>query len=393
MNGTGRVCRAVLVLATTLGVAALFAASPGLARRATKTPYKIGAIFSVTGDNSPLGQPEKETALLLEQQINAKGGIDGHPVQILVEDDAGQETKAVLAARKLVERDKVIAIVGPSLSGTTLSIVDYMERKQVPLISCAASVKIVEPADKRHWIFKTPQSDRHAVERIGAFLKHRNVSRVAFINVSNAYGTSGLDQAKAILPKMGMEIVAAESFGPDDTDMTPQLTRIKASKAQALICWGTNPGPARVMKNARQLGLKMYMIQSHGVANQTFIDLAGDASHGVIFPAGRLIVLDQIPKTDPQYGVLKQYSDLYTAKYHKAPNTFGGHAWDALTLLFDALDRVGTDRAKIRSYIEGRKNFVGTGGVFSFSPQDHNGLTRDAFAIVKIENGKWIRIE
>jgi len=374
-------------------LAALIAALPGPARAAAKSPYNIGAIFSVTGDNSPLGEPEKNTAVLLEERINKKGGINGHPVRIIVEDDAGQETKAVLAAKKLVERDRVIAVVGPSLSGTSLAIVGYMEQGKVPLVSCAASIKITTPADMRKWIFKTPQSDLQAMERIGAFLKHRHVSRVAFINVSNAYGMSGLEQARVVLPKMGIQIVASESFGPDDTDMTPQLTKIKATNAQALICWGTNPGPARVMVNARQLKLRMLMIQSHGIANKKFIELAGDAANGVIFPAGRLIVLDQIPKSDRQYGVLSEYTRLYKKMYGKDPNTFGGHAWDAITILADALGKVGPDRAKIRSYIEHRKGFVGTGGIFNFSPEDHNGLSRDAFVMVKIEKGKWVRVE
>jgi branched-chain amino acid transport system substrate-binding protein len=374
-------------------LAVVLPAWAAVARKESKSPYKIGAIFSVTGDNSPLGQPEKETAMLLEQRINSKGGINGHPVRVLIEDDAGQEPRTVLAAKKLVERDKVIAVVGPTLSGTSLAIVGYMEQKEVPLISCAASIKITTPANLRKWIFQTPQRDRPAIERIGTFLKHRYISRVAFINVSNAFGMSGLDQAKEILPKMGIEIVVTETFGPDDTDMTPQLTRIKASNAQALICWGTNPGPARVMVNARQLKLGRLIIQSHGVANRKFVELAGDAANGAIFPAGRLIVLDQIPKGDPQYAVLSEYTRLYEAKYKKAPNTFGGHAWDALTLVFDALRAVGPDQAKIRSYIESRKKFIGTGGVFNFSPEDHNGLAKDAFAMVKIENGKWMRIE
>jgi len=353
-------------------------------------PYVIGAIFSKTGDNSPLGEPEAQTAELLETKINDAGGINGHPIKIIIEDDAGQETKTVPAAKKLVQSDKVLAIVGPTLSGTTLSIVEYMERSEVPLVSCAASVKIVEPADQRKWIFKTPQSDRHAVQRIGEFLKEKDVSQVAFINVANAFGDSGLAQAEAELPKMGFEIVAKEKFGTDDTDMTPQLTRIKASPAQALICWGTNPGPARVMKNARQLGLKMHLIQSHGVANKAFIELAGDAANGVVFPAGRLVVLNQLPEDDPQYDVLKEYTDLYTAQYNKPPNTFGGHAWDAITLLQDALENVGADRAKIRDYIETRTGFVGTGGIFNFSATDHNGLGPDAFAMVEIEDGEWV---
>ncbi len=172
--------------------------------------------------------------------------------------------------------------------------------------------------------------------------------------------------------------------------MTAQLTKIRAAKPQAVLCWGTNPGPAVVAKNMRTLGMKQPLLMSHGIANMTFIQLAGKAADGVIFPAGKLLVANSIPKSDRQRATLLKYESDFMKAYGKAPNTFGGHAWDAFMLVVKAAKAVGPDRAKIRSKIEKTKGFVGISGIFNMSPKDHNGLNIDAFALVTIKNGKWV---
>jgi len=354
-------------------------------------PYKIGAIFSITGPASPLGEPERNTAIMVAEQINAAGGINGHPLELIVYDTAGEETKSVMEVKRLIERDKVIAIIGPSRSGTTLAVVPIVEKAEIPFISCAASIKIVEPVKK--WVFKTPQSDFLAVEKIIDYLKEKGISKVAMINVDNAYGMSGREQLDALAIPAGIEIVAKESFGDKDTDMTVQLTGIKGTDAEAVVCWGTNPGPAIVAKNMKQLEMNIPLIQSHGVANMTFIELAGEAAEGVILPAGKLIVAEYLPDDDPQKATLMEYKEQYESKYGQAVDTFGGHAWDALWLVIKALEKVGLDKAKIRDEIENTKNFTGTGGIFNFSPEDHNGLIKEAFVMVKIEDGKWTLAE
>jgi len=354
-------------------------------------PYKIGAIFSITGPNSPLGEPERNTAVMIAEQINAAGGINGHPLELIVYDTAGEETKAVMEAKRLIERDKVLVIIGPSLSGTTLAVVPIVEKAEIPFISCAASVKIVEPVKK--WVFKTPQTDTLAVEKILDYLKEGGISKVAMINVDNAFGISGREQLEALAPPVGIEVVAKESFGDKDTDITVQLTRIKGTDAQAVICWGTNPGPAIVAKNMKQLEMKIPLIQSHGVANMKFIELAGEAAEGVILPAGKLIVAEYLPDDDPQKATLMKYKEEYESKYGQAVDTFGGHAWDSLWLVIKALEKVGPDKAKIRDEIENTKNFIGTGGIFNFSPEDHNGLVKEAFVMVEIKDGKWTLAE
>lgn len=350
-------------------------------------PYKIGAIFSVTGPNAPLGEPEKLTAEMMVEQVNAAGGIKGHQVQLIVEDDAGDEQKAVMAAKKLIESDNVIAVIGPTLSGTSLKIMPLFEETRTPLISCAASIKIVEPI--RPWVFKTPQSDRDAISKILDYLEKQGIEKIAFISVSVAFGESGRIEMENLAPQRDFEVVAKESFDPEDTDMTAQLNRIKGTDAQAVVCWGTSPGPAIVTLNMKQLKMKIPLIQSHGAADMKYIKLSKGAAEGVVLPAGRLVVADQIPDTDPQKKLLLEYKGEYEKKYGKPTNPFGGYAYDALKILFMALDKVGADKARIRDEIEDTKNFIGTGGIFNFSKTDHNGLTKDAFVMVKIENGAW----
>lgn len=380
----------IYLLLTALVLAVATATFVGLSHhqaQAAGTPYVIGAVFDITGPASPLGTPERDTAEMLVKQINAAGGINGHPIKLIVKDNGSDEAQSVLAVKKLIEDDKVLAIIGPSQTGTTLSAAATVEAAKVPMVSCAAGVKIVNPV--KPWIFKTAQSDVHAVAKVIDLLKQRKLTRIAVISVSNAFGDSGKEQLRAQAPAAKISIVATESFGDKDTDMTAQLMRIRKSKAQAIVCWGTNPGPAIVAKNAKTLGIKLPIVMSHGIANRKFIELAGPAANDVIFPAGKLLVANTISKKDPQQKVLVSYSAAFTKAYKREADTFGGHAYDALQLVCQALKKVGPDRAKIRTELERTKNFAGISGVFSFTPKDHNGLTKDAFVMVQIKNGKW----
>lgn len=383
-----------LVLAFSL-LAALTLVITGLAlhlpkAEAQKTPYIIGAVFDVSGPASPLGTPEQDTVKMLVKKINAKGGIDGHPLQVIYYDNGSEEAKSVMAMKKLIESDKVLAIIGPSQTGTTLAGAQTIEAAQIPLISCAAGVGIVDPV--KPWIFKTAQSDVHAVKKVFDYCKAHHLNRIALISVSNAFGDSGKKQLELQAPGAHVSIVTKESFGDKDTDMKAQLMRIRQSNAQAVVCWGTNPGPALVAKNMKELGIKVPLLMSHGIANRKFIELAGPAAEGVIFPAGKLLVADTLPASDTQKKVLQQYATDFKNEYNREADTFGGHAYDALMLVCNALDKVGANKAKIRSELE-KARLVGISGIFSFSAKDHNGLDEDAFAMVTIKNGDWVRMK
>jgi branched-chain amino acid transport system substrate-binding protein len=365
----------------------------GSAVATAQEAYRIGAIFSITGPGSSLGIPERDTALMIEADVNAKGGVKGpdgkmHPLKLVIYDDASDETKAVLAAKKLIDEDKVTAIVGTTLSGTSLAIVDTVQKAEMPLVSCAAAAKIVEPVAERKWVFKTPQSDHLIVGVLVDYLKAKGLTKVGWLNVDYAFGQQGWIEFEKAAQKAGLAIAGNEKFGQKDVDMTPQLTRVKAANPQAVVIWSIPPSASIATKNYADLGIAAPLFQSHGVGNKKYIELAGAAANNVMFPAGKLLVAEQLADNDPQKATLLAYARDFETKYGPR-NTFGGHASDAVQLVVLAMEKAGTDRAKVRSTIETTKNFVGITGVFDFSPADHNGLDRRAAAMIQIADGQW----
>lgn len=358
---------------------------------AAGTPIRIGGLFAVTGPASFLGEPERNTAQMVVNEINAAGGIKGRKLELVAYDTQGDATKAVQAVNRLIKEDKVCAIIGPSTTGDTMAVIPVAERARIPLISMAAGVKITDPVKK--WVFKTAQNDGLAVEKIFEYLQKAHVRSVAILTVSDSFGSSGREQLKNHAAKYGITLVVDDTYGPKDTDMTAQLTKIRGSGAQALICWGTNPGPAIIARNAKQLGLKIPIFMSHGVSSKKFIDLAGEAAEGIILPSGRVIVADLLPNSDRQKKSLLAFVRDYQKHYRTEGDHFGGHAWDAIMLLKGALERGGDQPAAIRDQLERTRNFAGIGGVFNFSPRDHSGLTKDAFVLVAVKKHDWVLVK
>lgn len=355
--------------------------------------YKIGAVFSVTGRASFLGDPEKKTAEMIVEQVNQAGGINGKPIKLIVYDDEGDATKCNLHVKKLIEQDNVIAVIGPSLSGLSLAVIPVVEQNQTPLISCAASYKIVHNAETGKpysWVFKTPQSDSMAVEAIYTQLQAQGINKIAIMSVTSGFGASGRQELIRLAPQYGMTILADEKYDPKDTDMTAQLTKIKGLEPQAIVNWSIGPTQVTVLRNWRDLGMEaISFYQSHGFGSRKNIQLAGGAAEGVYCPLGACNIADLLPENHPQKAVTMQYAKDYQAKYNEPLSSFGGHAWDAMGMLIDALKAVGADKAKIRDYLETKKNFIGQHGVFNFSPDDHNGLTKEAFQMVVVKDGDW----
>jgi branched-chain amino acid transport system substrate-binding protein len=198
---------------------------------------------------------------------------------------------------------------------------------------------------------------------------------------------------KAQAAGFGIQIVNDDTYGPKDTDMTPQLTKIRSSQAQALICWGTNPGPAVIARNAKQLGLKLPLYMSHGVSSKKFIVLAGDAAEGIILPSGRVLVADLLPSSDKQKKSLLSYVKDYQRHYKAEGDHFGGHAWDAVMLIKGAIERGADTPTTIRDQLEKTRHFAGIGGIFNYSAADHSGLTKDAFVLVEIKQKDWVLVK
>ncbi|MBF0482742.1 MAG: ABC transporter substrate-binding protein [Desulfovibrionaceae bacterium] len=351
-------------------------------------PIRIGAVLSVTGPASFLGEPEKNSMLMLQDEINAKGGVLGRMIELVVYDDETDVNKAVLATEKLLKKDGVAVALGSSITGNTLAMSGKFVSAETPLVSLAAAEKIVRPVNP--WVFKVAQSDRLAVGRILAHAKSRGYKNIALITVSDGFGQAGREVLKEMLPAEGFTLAADEVYGPKDTDMTAQLTKIKSAGADAIICWGTNPGPAVVAGNRIHLGMATPLYMSHGVASKKFIELAGAAANGLLLPASKLIVADQLPDNDPQKVLLTGYAKDYQAKFGAAPSQFGGYGYDSLLLAVRAIEAAGSDKpAGIRAALEKLTDVSGVTGVFSMSPGDHNGLSESAFVMVEIVDGDW----
>jgi branched-chain amino acid transport system substrate-binding protein len=355
--------------------------------------FKVGAVFSATGRASFLGDPEKKTAIMLAEEINKAGGINGKKLELIIYDDEGDATKSNLAVKKLITQDKVCVVIGPSLSGLSLAVLPLAEKNKTLLISCAASYKIVtdDAGNQRKWVFKVPQSDSMAAEAIYNHMKKKGITKIAIVTGTTGFGKSGRGELIRLAPKYGITILADESYGPRDTDMTAQLTKIKGVAPQAIVNWSIGPTQVTVLRNYRDLGMtNITFYQSHGFGSKKNIELAAGAAEGVYTPLGAVATPDALPANHPQKKVAAAYNASYTAKYNEPVSTFGGHAWDALSLAVDALKAVGCDRAKIRDYVESKTGFVGQHGVFNFSASDHNGLVwQDAFNMIQVKNGDW----
>ena len=350
---------------------------------------KIGSVLSVTGPASFLGDPEKKTLEMYVDDINGRGGVNGQKLQLVVYDDGGDANNARTFATRLVEEDKIDAMVGGTTTGSTIAMIPVFEDAQIPFISLAGAIQIVEPVHK--WVFKTPHTDRMACEKIFADLKQRHLTTVALISGTDAFGKSMHDQCVAVAPKSGIAVTYEESYGPRDSDMTPQLTNIRnKADVQAVVNTGFGQGPAIVTRNYRQLSISIPLYESHGVASKQYIDLAGPAADGVRLPAAALLVADKLAADDPQKPVVVAYSRAYQQKTGQAVSTFGGHAYDGLMILVQAMQRAkSADKAKVREEIEKTRGYIGTGGIVNMSPTDHMGLDLSAFRMLEIKNGEW----
>jgi branched-chain amino acid transport system substrate-binding protein len=352
-------------------------------------PLKIGAILSVTGPASFLGAPEAKTLEMLVEETNKKGGVQGRKIQLIVKDSGASPEKAYSFAKQLIEEEKVFAIIGPSTSGETMKIKSVAEAGKTILLSCAAAEAIVNPVAK--YVFKTPQKDSDAVVKIFQQMKKMKISRIGVLSSNTGFGNAGKGQIEKLAPEHGITIVANEVYDKASSDLTAEVTKIKAANVQAIVNWSIEPAQAIVIKNARQIGLTVPIFQSHGFGNIKYVEAAGAAAEGVMFPAGRLLVADVLPKNHPQKALLVKYTKDYESRYKEEASTFGGHAYDAFIILMKGIEKAkSTDTEAVRTAIENLKGVVGTGGIFNFSATDHNGLGVDAFEMMTVKEwGKF----
>ncbi len=353
---------------------------------------KVGAVFAVTGGASFLGGPEARSAEMVVEEINKAGGINGSTIELIIKDSGANPEKAISFAKQLIEEDKVLAIIGPSTSGETMKLKKIAEQGKTPLLSCGAAEVIVNPVAS--YVFKTPQKDSFAVQKIYGEMKKLGITKIAVVAGNTGFGKAGKGQLLKAAPDFGIEVVAAETYDKKATDLTALVAKLMANKdIQAVVNWSIVPAQAIIAKNMRQAGWDVPLFQSHGFGNIKYVEAAGAAAEGIIFPAGRLLIADSLDDANPQKSLLLKYKADYEGKYKEAASTFGGHGYDAMTILAEAIKVGGNDREKVRAAIENLKNFPGTGGVFNFSAEDHNGLDIDSFVMLTVKDGKFVAYE
>jgi branched-chain amino acid transport system substrate-binding protein len=380
---------------TILKKTVLFAAMAVAAAGASAAdPIRIGSVLSVSGPAAFLGDPELKTLQMHIEKINAEGGVLGRKLELVHYDDGSDAAKANSFTKRLIESDKVDVLIGGTTTGATMAMAPLVEKASLPFISLAGAVVVIDPVKK--WVFKTPHTDRMAAEKVFEDMKKRGITKVGLLSETSGFGASGRKETQAVAAKYGVTLVADETYGPKDTDITAQLTRIKSAPGvQAVFVFGLGQGPAVVTKNYGQLGMaSLPMYQSHGVASDEYLKLSGKAAEGVRLPTPALLIANALPAGDVQKAVVTGYDKSYKDRYKSDPSTFGGYALDALNLSVDAIKRAGgTDREKVRAALETTRGFVGTTGVFNMSATNHMGLDLSAFRMVEVKNGDWQQLK
>lgn len=370
-------------------LAGLLVAGFAMTANAADDTIKIGSILSATGPAAFLGDPEVKTLEMYVEKMNKEGGLLGKQIELIKYDDGTDASKANSFVKRLIYDDEVDVIIGGTTTGATMSMVPQIEKAEIPFISLAGAVVVVDPVNK--WVFKTPHTDRMASEKVFEDMKEHGITKIAMISETSGFGQSGKKESELVAPDYGIEIIQEETYGPKDTDMSPQLTKIKNNPdVQAVLVYGLGQGPALVNRNYKQVNVDKPLYHAHGVCSNEFIKLSGDAANGIRLPCAALIVANELPDSDPQKPVVTAYAQAYEDRWDSEVSTFGGHALDAFLIYVDAVNRVGsTDKAKVRDAIESTKGLMGTGGEFNMSPTDHMGLDLSAFRMLEIKDGEW----
>lgn len=373
--------------------AVLLAAGLAMGPAAATEPIKIGAFFALSGPQAHIGTPTKLVAELAVKQINAAGGINGRPLELVMGDTESDPAKAASIAKKFIHQDKVAAIIGPTSTGEGMQVKKIVEEAGIPIVmTVGGDPPIMVETGPFTYIFKSPQRSSTAVARLFSYLKDKKLTKLGLMYATDPFGKDGVGWLKKLAPEYGLTFVAEESFGPKDIDMTAQLTKIKNAQPDAIVVWTVGPAGPIIAKNKAQLGITIPLFQCHGQPDPKYIELAGPASEGDRMPATKLMVADELSDTDPQKKVIQEFIRLYkeAGLDKQFPiNTHSGYAWDAVYLITNALKKAGTDPKKLREAIEQTKGYVGVSGIYNLSPEDHNGLGVDSMVMVEVKGGKF----
>ncbi len=361
---------------------------------------KIAGIFALTGRAAHIGTAQRDAVLLAIDEVNAQGGINGHKLEMVMGDTESNPTKAVMALKKVLESEDVVAIIGPTTTGTAMAMRGFIEKEQIPTFMHSGGDVILklplkkdDPSTLPKWTFKSPYKAADAMGKICEYMSKHDIKKIGFLYSNEGFGKDGLRNVKVQAPKYGVEIAASEAFQPKDVDMTAQLTRINAQGVDGIIAWTVGPAMGIVAKNIKQLGIKAPLFECHGAGDPIFWKVAGEAGEGVMMPSTKIVVGDQLPDKDIQKQKTLDYVKAYKEKFNREPGTMVAYGADAAFIVIDAIKKVGPDRAKIRDAIENTKGYVGLSGVYNISPRDHNGLTMQDIVMIKATKGGWKLLE
>ena len=389
---------AIIMLLAAAGAFAAKETEPPKAKTPTqdKEPVKIGAFFALSGPAASIGTPTKLVAEMVVAKINQEGGINGRPLELVIGDTESDAAKAATIAKKFIHQDKVAAIIGPTRTDTGMNVKKIVEEAGMPTFMTVGGDPVIMGGEKLgsfKYVFKSPQRSSTAVKKLFSYLKDKQIKTIGLLYATDGFGKDGAQWIEKLAPEYGLEIVARESFGPKDTDMTAQLTKIKNAKPQAIICWTIGPAGAIVSKNKAQLGITIPLFQCHGLPDPKYIELAGKAAEGDRMPATKLMAVDELPDIDPQKKVIQEFIKLYKESGYDKQfpiNTHSGYAWDAIMIVAEAMKKAGTDPNKLRDAIEQTKGYVGVSGIYNITPEDHNGLGEDSMVVVEVKDGKFV---
>ena len=364
-----------------------------LASALAQADINVGVTLSATGPAASLGIPEKNTIALMPKTIG------GEKINYIVLDDASDTTAAVSNTRKLISENKVDIILGSTTTPASLAMIDVVAEAQTPMISIAASARIIEPQDaKKRWVFKTPQNDIMMSLALAEHMANAGIKTVAFIGFSDAYGEGWFNEFSKAAELKKLRIVGNERYARNDTSVTGQVLKIMSTKPDAVLVAGSGTPAALPQKTLKERGYAGKMYQTHGVANADFLRVGGKDVEGTFLPSGPVLVAAQLPATHPVRKSAMAYVDAYEAAYGKGSvSTFGAHAWDAGLLMSAAVPQAlkkakpGTVefRAALRDSLETVRDMPGAHGIFNLSSTDHLGLDQRGRVMVKIENGAW----
>jgi len=352
---------------------------------------KIGGLFDLSGKAQHIGAPTKDVAQMMVDRINKGGGINGRKIELISADTLSEPSQAVVALKRLISRDKVVAIIGPNNTGAAMACLAAVEEAQIPMVACVGGDAPVNPA--RKWVFKTPQRTSTAVESLYTQLKKQGVTKAGLLVAADKFGQEGEAFLKSLAPKYGITIATQESFDPADADMTVQLSKVAAAKPSAIVVWTIGPAGAVICKNAKQAGISIPLFQCHGQPDPNFVKLGGAAVEGVTMPSTKLMAGQQLPVNDPQRAPVLDFIKEHKARGLGEVSTHSGYAWDAVQLVVEAIKKAGAKPAAIRDAIEQTKKYVGVSGIYNMTPTDHCGLGVDSLVIVKVEKGQWKLVE